>query len=132
MKMYDTNSIFVCMCGYPLRVYFNECQQLEMKIICEIIKTVFTNLKMMLIMVVTDKNLIKEIGTQAHAEINPVWSNYVGTKAIDLNDATDADTCGCCAGTETGPSWWRLNLGNQYAVDTIIFVGRSDKCKYAN
>ena len=47
-------------------------------------------------------------------------------KAVDLNEGRDPKECNCCAGAHYIPSWWRLDLGNVYPINTIIFIGRDD------
>ena len=62
--------------------------------------------------------------------MSSIYGNYVPSNAVDYNEDTDADGCRCCAGASNKPSWWRLDLGNQYPVKTIIFIGRSDGTYY--
>ena len=54
------------------------------------------------------------------------WNNMTASKAVDLHDGSNPDTCHCCSATSNGNAWWKLDLGNIYPISSLIFIGRSD------
>ena len=74
--------------------------------------------------------MILRIQNQISVDMSSQWADFHPSYAVDGNEETLPDDCHCCAGTtNTPPYWWRLNLGREYIIKTIIFIGRSD-CKY--
>lgn len=78
----------------------------------------------------SDINLIKRVKEQVNVSMSSVYQTYGPVNAVDFREDTDADNCHCCAGASSGPSWWRLDLGNQYPIKFIIFIGRSGGMYY--
>lgn len=61
------------------------------------------------------------------ANMSTQWLDFHPLNAVDGNEETLPDSCDCCAGTTNDkPYWWRLNLGSEYTIKTITFIGRSD------
>lgn len=57
------------------------------------------------------------------------FSDFTADKAVDFQEDTNPNICNCCASSVSDPAKWFLNLGKQYAVNKLIFIGRSDACK---
>lgn len=71
-------------------------------------------------------NLIPKIQEDIRVAMSSRWRDFDASRAVDGNENTAADSCKCCSATNGGQSWWRLNLGKQYLIKTIIFLGRTD------
>ena len=60
-------------------------------------------------------------------DMSPYYDDFNASKAIDFDNRTLPDSCHCCSGTINGPSWWSIDLGNMYLIQTIVLIGRSDR-----
>lgn len=74
--------------------------------------------------------LIPKIQEDIRVAMSSRWDDFNASRAVDGNENTLANSCKCCAATKGGESWWRLNLGKQYLIKTIIFIGRTDGSKF--
>lgn len=75
-----------------------------------------------------DINLIQIIKDNiAVSSSSPHWQNWTAAKAVDFIKDSDPDNCDCCSGSTNEGAWWRLDLGNEYKISSISFVGRSDR-----
>jgi hypothetical protein len=52
--------------------------------------------------------------------------SYGPSNALDGKPNYDIDHCQCCSVTNTGDSWWQIDLRNMYSVDTLEIFGRGD------
>ena len=82
----------------------------------------------------SDTNLIKRIRNKVSVSSSQHWSNWTADKAIDFVESTEAKSCSCCSGSyhEYRPGWWRINLGDTYPIESIVFIGRSDGIIHIN
>ena len=53
------------------------------------------------------------------------YQSMDASKAIDFDDKSNP-TCNCCSATYGGDAWWKLDLGDVYPINAVIFVGRTD------
>ena len=53
------------------------------------------------------------------------YQSMDASKAIDFDDRSNP-TCNCCSATYGGDAWWKLDLGDIYPINAVIFVGRTD------
>ena len=45
-------------------------------------------------------------------------------KAVDGIKDRDTDTCRCCAATDHEPSWFRVDLGKDFIIESFEILGR--------
>ena len=77
---------------------------------------------------ISEENLIKQIANNVKVNMSTKWEGWDAKKAIDLIDNDDGDPtiCNCCSGTRNTHVWWKIDLGSNYPIKSIIFIGRSD------
>ena len=76
---------------------------------------------------ISDVNIIPLVRSNLHVSMSSTWGPFVAENAVDGRDTSSANDCYCCAGTVRGPSWWRLDLGAPYMIQSITFIGRRGK-----
>lgn len=75
---------------------------------------------------ISDANLIRKIRTEVTVSVSSHWKSWVADRAIDFDYSTPPGICNCCSAAVNATAWWRLDLGNTYPIQTIIFIGRND------